>query len=166
VLITLCNVVLQRVLQLVTLRFRSIEFRELEIVVLRHELAILRRQVRRPPFTAADRVFLAAVSRMLPRVKWTSFLVTPATLLRWHRRLVTRRWTYQRPAGRRPIGPDLRELIRRLARENPRWGYQRIVGELKGLDIAVSATTVRKTWDRRRAGVQRGASLFERRREV
>ncbi len=142
-LITLCYVVLQRVLQLVTLRFRSIEFRELEIVVLRHELAILRRQVRRPPFTAADRVFLAAVSRMLPRVKWTSFLVTPATLLRWHRRLVTRRWTYQRPAGRRPIGPDLRELIRRLARENPRWGYQRIVGELKGLDIAVSATTVR-----------------------
>jgi len=93
--------------------------------------------------TAADRVFLAAVSRLLPRVKWTSFLVTPATLLRWHRRLVTRRWTYQRPAGRRRIGRDLRELIRRLARENPRRGYERIAGELKGLGISVSATTVR-----------------------
>ena len=118
--ITLCYVVLQRVLQLVTLRFRSIEFRELEIVVLRHELAVLRRQVRRPSFTAADRVFLSAVSRMLPRCQWTSFLVTPATLLRWHRRLVTWRWTYPRPAGRRPIGRDLRELIRRLVCENPR----------------------------------------------
>ena len=141
--ITLCYVVLQRVLQLVTLRFRSIEFRELEIVVLRHELAVLRRQVRRPSFTAADRVFLSAVSRLLPRCQWTSFLVTPATLFRWHRRLVTWRWTYPRPAGRRPIGRDLRELIRRLVCENPRWGYQRIVGELKGLGIAVSATTVR-----------------------
>jgi putative transposase len=143
VLITLCYVVLQRVLQLVTLRFRSVEFRELEIVVLRHELAVLRRQVERPSFTAADRVFLAAVSRLLPRVNWTTFLVTPRTLLRWHRRLVTRHWTYPRPVGRRPIGRNLRELIRRLARENPRWGYQRIVGELKGLGIAVSATTVR-----------------------
>jgi putative transposase len=90
VLITLCYVVLQRILQLVTLRFRSIEFRELEIVVLRPELAVLRRQVRKPSFTAPARVFLAAVSRTMPRGKWTSFLVTPATLLRWHRRLVTR----------------------------------------------------------------------------
>ena len=93
-LITLCYVVFQRVLQFVTLRFGSIEFRELEIVVLRHEVAVLRRQVRRPSFTAADRVFLAAVSGILPRFQRTSFLVTPATLLRWHRRLVTRRWTY------------------------------------------------------------------------
>jgi hypothetical protein len=79
VLITLCYVVLQRVLQLVTLRFRSVECRELEIVVLRHELGILRRQVQRPSFTAADRVFLAAASRLLPRVKWTSFHSKRAT---------------------------------------------------------------------------------------
>jgi hypothetical protein len=80
----------------------------------------------------------------LPRVSWSSFLVTPATLLRWHRRLVAKRWTYARPSGRPPIGPAVRALIVRLARDNPRWGYQRIVGELKGLGVVVSATTVKK----------------------
>jgi putative transposase len=76
--------------------FRSTEFKELEIVVLRHELAVLRRQIGRPSFRPADRLFLPAASRMLPRVRWPSFLVTPATLLRWHRRLVANRWTYAR----------------------------------------------------------------------
>jgi putative transposase len=83
----------QRVLQLVFLLFRSTEFKELEIVLLRHELAVLRRQVRRPTFRPADRWLLAVAARMLPRVRCSSFLVTPATLLRWHRRLVANRWT-------------------------------------------------------------------------
>ena len=86
VLLSVLYVVLQRVLQLVSLVFRSTEFKELEIVVLRHELAILRRQVPRPAFRPTDRVFLAATSRMLPRVMWSAFVVTPATLLSWHRR--------------------------------------------------------------------------------
>ena len=139
-----CYVVLQRVLQLISLLGRSSEFKELEIVVLRHELTVLRRQVRRPALRQADRVFLAAASRWLPRVQWSSFLVTPTTLLDWHRRLVANRWTYARRPGRPPIGRAVRALIVRLARENPRWGYQRIVGELKALGIVASATTVRK----------------------
>ncbi|MGZ4315296.1 MAG: integrase core domain-containing protein [Gaiellaceae bacterium] len=131
-------------LQLVLLRPRSTEFKELEIVVLRHQLAVLRRQADRPQLTKTDRVFLAAASRLLPRSRWRSFLVTPTTLLRWHRRLVARRWTYCGRRGRPPIGREIRELVLRLARENPRWGYQRIVGELNGLGISVSATTVKK----------------------
>jgi putative transposase len=123
---------------------RSEGFKELEIVVLRHELSVLRRQTRRPQLTMTDRVLLAAASRLLPRSSWRSFLVTPATLLRWHRRLVARRWTYGGRSGRPSIGDEIRELVLRLARENPRWGYQRIAGELNGLGIIVSATTVRK----------------------
>ena len=141
---SLCYVVLRRVLQLAALRFRSEEFKELEIVVLRHELAVLRRQVARLELRPADRVFLAAASRLMPRTSWRSFVVTPTTLLRWHRRLVARRWAYPGRVGRPPIGGEIRELVLRLARENPRWGYQRIVGELRGLGIAVSATTVRE----------------------
>ena len=141
---SLCYLVVRCLLQLVLLRPRSQEFKELEIVVLRHELAVLRRQTRRPQLTTSDRVFLAAASRLLPRSRWQSFLVTPTTLLRWHRRLVARRWTYAGRRGRPPIGGEIRELVLRLARENPRWGYQRIVGELNGLGLAVSATTVKK----------------------
>ena len=112
--------------------------------MLRHQLAVLRRQADRPQLTTTDRVFLAAASRLLPRSHWRSFLVTPTTLLRWHRRLVARRWTYTGRRGRPPIGGEIRELVLRLARENPRWGYQRIVGELNGLGFVVSATTVKK----------------------
>ena len=139
-----CYLAFRCVLQLVLLRRRSTEFKELEIVVLRHQLAVLRRQTGRPQLTTTDRVFLAAASRLLPRSRWRSFLVTPTTLLRWHRRLVARRWTYGGRSGRPPIGGEIRELVLRLARENPRWGYQRIVGELNGLGLAVSATTVKK----------------------
>jgi transposase InsO family protein len=137
-------VALQRVLQLVGLLCRSSEFKELEIVVLRHQLAVLRRHVGRPPLRQADRFFLAAASRVLPHVTWPSFLVTPKALLNWHRRLVASHWTYARRPGRPPVRGEVRALIVRLARENPRWGYQRIVGELKGLGVRVSATTVRK----------------------
>ena len=92
--------------------------------------------------TTIDRLFLAAASQLLPRPRWRSFMITPTTLLRWHRRLVAKRWTYPRRVGRPGIRREVRDLVVRLARENPRWGYQRIVGELKGLGVAVSATTV------------------------
>jgi putative transposase len=118
---------------------------ELEILVLRHELALLRRQARRPKRTRADRALLAALSRSLPRVAWVGFSVKPEVLLRWHRQLVARRWTYaHRAPGRPPLESSLRALILRLGDENPHWGYRRIVGELKGLGIIVSATSVRK----------------------
>jgi putative transposase len=157
-------VVLQRMLQLVNLLSRSAEFKELELVVLRHEVAVLRRQVRRPMLRPADRIFLTATSRVLPRANWSSFLVTPATLLNWHRRLMANRWTYARRSGRPPIGREVRALIVRFAHENPRWGYQRIVGELKGLGIVVSATTVRKILREERlgpAGQRKGPSWRE-----
>ena len=150
-LFSFCYLVLRQVFQLLALRFRSHDFKDLEILVLRHELAILRRQTRRPAITPIDRVFLTAASRLLPRARWHAFLITPATLLRWHRRLIAKRWTYSDRRGRRPIRRDVRTLVLRLAGENPRWGYQRIVGELKGLGVHVSATTVR-TW-LREAGV-------------
>lgn len=143
--LSLCFRALRWILQLAALRVRSDEFKDLEIVVLRHELAILRRRIRRPPMTWTDRIFLTAASRLLSRAQWRSFMVTPATLLRWHRRLVAKRWTFVRRPGRPAIRREIRAFVLRLARENPRWGYQRIVGELKGLSMVVSATTVR-TW--------------------
>jgi len=101
--LSLCYMMLRRVLQLLALRVRSNDFKDLEIVVLRHELDVLRRRTRRPTMTWTDRLFLAAASRLLLRVHWRSFIVTPGTLLRWHRRLVAKRWTYARRAGRPPI---------------------------------------------------------------
>jgi putative transposase len=129
-LVSLVYLVFRRALAVAALRLRSREYKELEIVVLRHELAVLRRQVARPRLEDADRVFLAAASRLLRGAGRESLFVRPDTLLGWHRRLVRRRWTY---AGRRPgrpaISENIRELVLRVARENPRWGYQRIVGE-------------------------------------
>jgi transposase InsO family protein len=137
-------VVVCRLLELIVLVARGDRGKELEVLVLRHELSILRRQVGQPRFEPHDRLMLAALSRVLPRRSWNAFLVRPETLLRWHRRLVARRWTYpHRRPGRPPIGREVRELILRLARENPSWGYVRIVGELRKLGIALSATSVR-----------------------
>ena len=113
-LLSVVYVALQRILQLVSFRFRSADSKELEIVVLRHEVAILRRQVHRPTFRQADRWFLAAASRLLPRARWSAFLVTPATLLRWHRWMVAKHWTYARLPGRPPIAKERRALIVRL----------------------------------------------------
>jgi transposase len=119
--------------------------KELEILVLRHELSLLRRTVRRPALKPHDRVLLAALSQLLPRDSWHAFFVTPETLLRWHRRLVARRWTYpHRPPGRPTLSAELCELILRLARENSSWGYRRIVGEVQSLGIVVSASAVRR----------------------
>jgi transposase InsO family protein len=133
-----------RLLELIVLVGRGDRAKELEILVLRHELSILRRQVKRPRLQPHDRLLLAALSRMLPRGFWNAFSVRPETLLSWHRRLVARRWTYpHRPPGRPPIGPDVRALIRRLARENSSWGYLRIAGELRKLGVAISASSVR-----------------------
>jgi putative transposase len=152
VLASLLYVLFGRVMALVLLRFRSSDFKELEIVVLRHELAVLRRQVSRPALRPADRAFLAAASRLLPRERWRLFFVTPDTLLAWHRRLVARHWTYPgRRPGRPRISREVRELVLRLARENPRRGYRRIVGELHGLGVIISATSVRELL--RNAGV-------------
>jgi transposase InsO family protein len=131
-------------LELVVLLGRRERSKELEILVLRHELSILRRQVRQPRFEPQDRLLLAALSRVLPRRAWHAFVVRPETLLHWHRRLVAHGWTYpHRKPGRPAIAADVRDLIVRLARENPGWGYLRIVGELRKLGITVSATSVR-----------------------
>jgi putative transposase len=122
VLLSLVYLALRVVLQLSLLSFRSEEFKELEIVVLRHELTVVRRQVARPHVRPAERVFLAAASRLLPRARWRSCFVTPDTLVRWHREVVRRRWTYpRRHCGRPELANDIRELVLRLARENPRW---------------------------------------------
>ena len=135
---------LRRVLELMVLCRRSAEAKEVEILVLRHQLAVLRRQHPRPRLQPQDRALLAALSRPLPRPRWSIFVVTPETLLRWHRRMVRRHWTYPAPARGRPPIPDqlLQSLIVRLATENPRWGYQRIRGELLHLGCRVSASSI------------------------
>jgi putative transposase len=135
---------LRRLLELVMLRFRSEREKEIEILLLRHQLRVLERQVARPALTPADRALLAAFSRVLARQAWRrSAFVTPATLLRWHRELVARRWTYPYRRPRRPsTAADVRELVVRLAQENLGWGYRRIQGELVGLGIKVAASTV------------------------
>jgi len=119
--------------------------RDAEIAVLRHQLAVLHRQVRRPRYTPSDRLMLGGLARLLPRERWSAFLVRPATLVRWHRELVARRWSYPHTGGRaRGLDSAVVEVVLRLARANPRWGYVRIVGEARKLGITVSATSVRR----------------------
>jgi len=123
---------LGRVLELIVLCSRSAKAKEIEILVLRHELAVLRRHHHpRPRLQPKDRALLAALSRQLPRARWSVFLVKPETLLGWHRRMVRGRWTYATVSmGRPPVPDQVQQLIVRLASENPRWSYQRIRGEL------------------------------------
>jgi transposase len=117
--------------------------KDAEILVLRHQLSVLRRQVVRPRFSWSDRAFIALLAGLVPRERWGSFLITPETILGWHRSLVKKRWTYpHRQPGRPSLANETVELICRLARENPRWGYLRIVGELKKLGVTVSKTSV------------------------
>lgn len=120
----------------------GVDDRDLEIAVLRHQLRILSRRGRRPRYRAADRALLAAASRFLPGERWSAFPVTPDTLTRWRRQLLSRGRSNRRRPGRPPIDPEVRELILRMGRENPRWGYLRIKGELLKLGITVSATTI------------------------
>jgi putative transposase len=146
VLSKLAYLTLCRSIRLLVLLARGDAAKDLEILVLRHQLAVLRRQVARPRFKPADRALLAALSRALPRSRWSCFFVKPETLLRWHRRLVAGAWTYpHHGTGRPPLDQQLQDLIVRLARDNPRWGYQRIQGELLRLGIRVSATAIRTT---------------------
>ncbi len=142
-----------RLFELVRLRRMSDADKDVEILVLRHQLAVLRRQARRPRFTPADRALLALLGRLLPRERWSAFLVTPSTVLRWHRAAVRRCWTYRhRRPGRPGLDPAVAELIVRLARENRRWGYLRIKGELAKLGVTVSATTIRNVLRRHGLG--------------
>jgi putative transposase len=144
VLSKLAYLTLCRSIQLLVLLARGEAAKDLEILVLRHQLAVLRRQVTRPSLEPTDRVLLAAVSRALPRARWSCFFVKPETRLRWHRRLVAGAWTYPcRGAERPPLRHDVQQLIVRLARENPRWGYRRIQGELLRLGERVSASAIR-----------------------
>lgn len=121
----------------------GLDDRDLETAVLRHQLKVLGRAGGRPRFTTADRAFLAAASRVLPRERWMSLLLHPDTLARWHRELLSRRRRRRsRRPGRPPLDPSIKGLVLRLGRENPRWGYLRIRGELLKLGIDVSATTI------------------------
>jgi putative transposase len=119
--------------------------KDAELLVLRHENAVLRRQVARVRYTPVDRVWLAALSRLVPRRHWAKvFSVTPATILAWHRRLAARKWDYtaRRRPGRPPTAAAIKNLVVRMATENPSWGHRRVQGELVRLGHRIAASTV------------------------
>jgi transposase InsO family protein len=139
------------VLGFLRLRFTGPAAKDAEISVLRQQLAVLRRQVERPRFSWSDRALIAALTKLVPRESWAAFLVTPATVLGWHRALVKRKWTYRsRRPGRPALPEETVDLIVRMAKENPGWGYLRIVGELDKLGIKVSKTSVASVLRRHR----------------
>jgi len=132
-----------RIGQFLRLQVHTSAHKDTEILVLRHQLAVLRRQAGPLRPAPTDRALLALLSRLLPRIRWSAFVVTPATLLRQHRDMVRRKWTYpRRPPGRPPISREIRALILRLADENPTWGHRRIHGELVGLGHTLAPSTV------------------------
>lgn len=119
--------------------------KDAELLVLRHENLVLRRQISRVRYTSVDRVWLAALSRLLPRRRWVEvFAVTPSTIVAWHRRLVSRKWDYtaRRRPGRPPTAAAIKKLVIRMAAENPTWGHRRVGGELIRLGHRISASTV------------------------
>src|SRR5215218_4097453 len=133
------------VLRLLVTNRRSEFAKDLELLVLRHQLAVLGRQERRPSLRPADRALLAALARLLPPRRRHGLVVTPQTFLRWHRELVRRKWTQpRRSPGRPPVDRRVRELVLRFARENPGWGYPPIAGELLKLGLRVSPSTIRR----------------------
>jgi hypothetical protein len=140
-----------RIFAWLVLLARSSAAKDVEILILRHEVAVLRRQITTPRPGWPDRALLAALARLLPRVLRCHRIVSPRTLLAWHQRLVRKKWTQPPSPGRPPLTEELRELITRLGAENPRWGFRRVHGELRRLGHRVSAATVRR--------VLRGAGL-------
>jgi putative transposase len=133
-----------QVLRWLALLARSAAAKDAELLMLRHEVVVLRRQVAPPRVDWADRAVLAGLARLLPRPAWHGLIVQPTTLLRWHRDLVRHRWTYPHRRGRPPLVAELRALVLRLAAENPTWGYRRIHGELcrLGYKDKIGASTV------------------------
>ena len=127
------------VVDLLVLRGRTDRSKDVEILVLRHQLAVLKRQRSRPRFEPVNRAILTALARTLGRDRWSIFVVRPDTILRWHRRLVANHWTYPHRPGRPSTAAETRRMVVRLARENPTWGYRRIQGELARLGITIAA---------------------------